>query len=99
MSTEQQAQTSAAAATDAAASPLLSQVIAATPANLRDIEWEGNRMGVGNLVAALLEEVNKGTVTVQKDVVRTVKGAIAQIDEVVSKQLSAIMHSAEFQKL
>ena len=99
MSTEQQAQTSAAATTDAAESPLLSQVIAATPANLRDIEWEGSRMGVGNLVGALLEEINKGTVTVQKDVVRTVKGAIAQIDEVVSKQLAAVMHSTEFQKL
>ena len=41
----------------------------------------------------------RGTVTWNKDVTRTLKAGIAAIDQVVSKQLSAIMHKKEFQQL
>ena len=52
-----------------------------------------------DLIKTLTEEAVKGTVTWSKDVTRTLKAGIAAIDEVVSKQLSAVMHTEEFQKL
>ncbi|MBI3861440.1 MAG: type VI secretion system contractile sheath large subunit [Planctomycetia bacterium] len=52
-----------------------------------------------DMIRALVEEVNKGTISVGKDVTRTIKSGIAAIDAVVSKQLAAVMHSPRFQKL
>ena len=51
------------------------------------------------LLAALTEEALKGTVTWSKDVTRSIQNGIDAIDEVLSKQLAAIMHSEEFQKM
>ena len=51
------------------------------------------------LLAALTEEALKGTVTWDKDVSRSIQNGIDAIDEVLSKQLAAIMHTAEFQKM
>jgi type VI secretion system protein ImpC len=51
------------------------------------------------LLAALTEEALKGTVTWDKDVTRSIQKGIDAIDEVLSKQLAAIMHSEEFQKM
>jgi type VI secretion system protein ImpC len=52
-----------------------------------------------NLVGKLVEEVMKGAVTVSKDTEAMLNARIAQIDEILSAQLNAIMHDPEFQKL
>jgi type VI secretion system protein ImpC len=51
------------------------------------------------LLKTLTEEALKGTVTYSKDVTRTLNLGIAAIDEAISKQLSAVMHHADFQRL
>ena len=50
-------------------------------------------------IATLIEEVMKGSVTVSKDVEATISARIADIDELLTRQLNEIMHAAEFQKL
>lgn len=87
---EQQAQDAAQAETTESSS-LLESAIAATK------QTERNR--AEDLLRTLTEEALKGTVTWNKDVTRTVKAGIAAIDEVVSKQLAAIMHQPSFQQL
>src|SRR4051794_4957244 len=51
------------------------------------------------MVGALVGEAMKGTLKWEKNVSRTITQAIQKIDEAVSKQLSAVMHAPEFQKL
>lgn len=51
------------------------------------------------LLAAIAEEALKGTVRFDRNVVKTLAAAVQEIDGVISKQLAAIMHDAEFQKL
>jgi type VI secretion system protein ImpC len=70
---------------------LLESAIAAT----RQTE----RSRAEELIKTLTEEALKGTITYDKDVTRTIKAGISAIDAAVSKQLAAIMHSPEFQKL
>ena len=87
---ERQAQQ--AQATEAAAEgSLLESAIAATKQTERDRAQE--------LLKTLAEEAMRGTVTWNKDVTRTIKAGIAAIDKVVSKQLSAVMHTPAFQQL
>ena len=87
---EEQKQQAAAETTEAGAS-LLEQAIGATR------QTERNR--AQELIQTLVEQANEGTFSISKDVVRTIKSGIAAIDKVVSTQLSAIMHTPEFQKL
>jgi type VI secretion system protein ImpC len=51
------------------------------------------------LVEALVNEALKGTVTWGKNVAQTIKAGIQALDEALSKQLAAVMHHPEFQKL
>jgi type VI secretion system protein ImpC len=51
------------------------------------------------LLKTLTEEALKGTVTFDKDVIRSLDAAIAAIDAKLSTQLAAIMHAPKFQKL
>ncbi|QDV45617.1 hypothetical protein Enr13x_54960 [Stieleria neptunia] len=51
------------------------------------------------LIKTLTEEALKGTVTFDKDVMRSINAAIAGIDAKMSTQLAAIMHNEKFQKL
>lgn len=51
------------------------------------------------LIKTLTEEALKGTVSFDKNVMKTISAGIAAIDAVISKQLAAIMHKPEFQKL
>lgn len=69
---------------------LLDQAIAKTKAPKERLD---------ELIKSLAGEAMKGTVTWDKNVSRTLAGAIAKIDALVSDQLAAIMHHAEFQKL
>jgi type VI secretion system protein ImpC len=70
---------------------LFDQVLNQTP-NVKEDEAK-------KLYTSLIEEALKGTATWDKDVTRTIQGAMARIDEAVSKQLSEIMHNERFQKL
>jgi len=50
-------------------------------------------------ITTLVEEVMKGTVRVSKDIEATINARIADIDELLSRQLNEIMHASEFQCL
>lgn len=76
---------------EAAEGSLLESAIAATKQTERDRAQD--------LLKTLTEEALKGTVTWNKDVTRTITAGIAALDQVVSKQLAAIMHHPDFQKL
>lgn len=66
-------------------------VLEATPAERRDV--------VSHAVQDLVAAVMAGTSTLDKNVSRTVNNRIAEIDRLMSKQLAAIMHHPDFQKL
>lgn len=70
---------------------LLDQAINFTPQTEPDRAKE--------LLKTLTEEALKGTVTWSKDVLRTLKAGQKAIDAAISKQLAAIMHHPDFQKL
>jgi len=69
----------------------LEQAISATKQTSRD-ETE-------DLLKTLIEEATEGTVKWDKNLTVTINSAIAQIDEVMSKQLSAVMHNEKFQQI
>lgn len=58
----------------------------------------GRESEVKQAIRVLVEEASKG-IKVSKDAYATIQARIAQIDALLSKQLSAVMHSPEFQKL
>lgn len=92
MSPEEQKAAEAQAAETTEESPgLLAAAIAATK------QTEKSR--AEELIRTLVEEAQKGAVSWDKNCTITVKKAIAGIDEVISKQLAAIMHHDKFQKL
>jgi type VI secretion system protein ImpC len=93
MSEAEQKQAAAAAETQTETKPsgALADAIAATKQTKPD--------AAEALIKTLVEEVNRGTVSIDKDVVRTINGGITAIDQVISKQLAAIMHESAFQKL
>lgn len=70
---------------------LLNTVLDLTPATARDQATD--------MVRTLIAEAQKGLVKFDKNLTRTINTAIAQIDAKLSKQLSAIMHHPDFQKL
>src|SRR4051812_23234277 len=81
----------AAATTEAQEGGLLDQVLAATK--------QTERSRAEDLIRTLTEEALKGTVTWSKNVTVTIKSAMWAIDQALSKQLAAIMHTPAFQKL
>ena len=74
-----------------ASDSLLEAAISATK------QTERNR--AEELIRTITEEALRGTVSVGKDVTRSIKAGIAAIDEAVSTQLAAVMHDPKFQKL
>jgi type VI secretion system protein ImpC len=64
-----------------------------------DATRQTKRSEAEDLIKTLVEQANKGTVKFDKSLTRTINAGIDAIDEVVSKQLSAIMHNEKFQKL
>ncbi|GJG86577.1 type VI secretion protein EvpB [Gemmatimonadetes bacterium T265] len=80
---------------------------AAAPALLDQIVAEG-RLGRGDeaardrgreLVRRFVEQVLEGAITVGRDTEAMVNARIAQIDDLISRQLNAVMHAPQFQKL
>jgi type VI secretion system protein ImpC len=80
-----------AATSEAKEVSLLDQVLEATK--------QTERSRAEELIHTLADEALKGTVTYSKNVTVTIKSAITAIDQTMSKQLSAILHNADFQKL
>jgi type VI secretion system protein ImpC len=70
---------------------LLQQVLGATKQTEPDRAKE--------LIGTLVDEALKGTVTYDKNVTRTIKAAITALDKAMSKQLAAVLHHPDFQKL
>ena len=89
--TAKEQQTAAEAEVQEAEVSFLDQAISATKQTPRD-ETEA-------LLKALTKEALGGTVTWDRNLSVTINKAIAEIDKVMSKQLSAIMRSEKFQKL
>ena len=87
-----EAQSSASAATTTTESTgLLDQVIGATKQTERD--------EAANMIRVLTEQALKGTVTFDRNLLRTFNRAIAEIDAKLSDQLNQIMHNERFTKL
>lgn len=87
----QEAQLAEAADGEVAELSFLEQAIGATKQTSRDETEE--------LLRTLTKEAMKGTVKWDKNLSVTVNAAIAAIDKLMSKQLSAIMHHEKVQKL
>ncbi len=52
-----------------------------------------------DLISELVSQVMEGAVVISENLSATLDARIAELDEVISEQLSAIMHAPEFQKL
>jgi len=52
-----------------------------------------------DLISELVQQVMTGTVVVSENLAATLDARIAELDEMLSDQLSAVMHAPEFQKL
>lgn len=91
MSAETQAAENEAALAEEVSLSLLDQAIGATKQTESDRARE--------LIRTLTDEAMKGTVTWNKNLTITFRQAIAQIDQLISTQLSEIMHHEEFQQL
>jgi type VI secretion system protein ImpC len=88
---EQAAAPAAAAPADDAGSGLLDRLLQATRQTERSRAQE--------LIRTLTEEALKGTLTYSKNVTQTIKQGMKAIDEALSKQLAAVMHHPDFQKI
>ncbi|WP_157269472.1 type VI secretion system contractile sheath large subunit [Azohydromonas aeria] len=83
------------AAAPAADMGLLSQIV--TQSKVARSQGEHDR--ARDLVAELVREVMQGTVQLSENLGAALDARIAQLDEIVSAQLSEVMHHPEFQKL
>jgi len=88
---EAQSDPKAAEGTLSEATSLLDQAISATK--------QTERSRAEELMKTLAEEVMKGTVTWSKNLTFTFREAIERLDETLSKQLAAVMHTDGFMKL
>src|SRR5512135_1622485 len=70
---------------------LLDQILDATKSTERD--------RAKDLIQTLTEEALKGTVTWSRNVTQTLTAGMRALDEALSKQLAAILHHPDFQKL
>jgi type VI secretion system protein ImpC len=60
---------------------------------------EQERAGTRDLIRELVDQILGGTVTISKDLVASLDARIAQLDALMSGQLSSILHAPEFQQL
>jgi type VI secretion system protein ImpC len=91
----EQVQAEAAEVTQEQEASLLDRIITETRIGRDEVQREQSR----RQIATLVEEVMQGTVRVSKDLESTINARIADIDELLSRQLNEIMHASEFQKL
>jgi type VI secretion system protein ImpC len=82
------------AATTTKEGSLLDDVISQTRSRNDEQRAESRRQ-----ITTLIEEVMQGQVRVSKDLEKTITARIADIDQLLTKQLNEIMHNKDFQKL
>lgn len=74
---------------------LLDQIVSQSKVAKTDTEHARAK----DLISELVKEVMQGTVTVSENLSSTIDARIAELDQLISDQLSEVMHAAEFQKL
>ena len=89
------AKTAAAPATAGHASSLLDHIVAESRVARSDTERERAK----DIISELVREVLDGTVVMSDNLSITLDARVADLDQLISVQLSEIMHHAEFQKL
>jgi len=95
MSDKATEQAQAGAAGAAAEDSLLDNILTRTRVARSDEE----RARTKDLIGEFVREALDGTVSTGKHVVHAIEERVAALDEAISKQLNAVMHSADFQKL
>jgi type VI secretion system protein ImpC len=90
MSSQLQAAPAAAEATD-----LLDRIVEESKVAKSSTEHERAR----DIIAELVNQVVQGTVTMSHNLSATLDARVAELDRMISAQLSAIMHAPAFQKL
>lgn len=88
-------QLQAQAVTEESSSSLLDQIVEHSKVATNASEKANARDQIGELV----DEVLAGTVTISKDLTASIDARIAELDQLLSDQVNAIMHHPEFQKL
>ncbi len=83
------------AVTEESSSSLLDQIVEHSKVATNASEKANARDQIGELV----DEVLAGTVTISKDLTASIDARIAELDQLLSDQVNAIMHHPEFQKL
>ena len=89
------AQPSASAAAAAAEGSLLDEIVTQSKVARSDTEHARAK----DIISELVREVMQGTVVVSDNLGVTLDARIAEIDQLLSEQLSEVMHNAEFQQL
>lgn len=92
---EAQVQAPETAVAEAAAPGLLDSIIEQSRVASSDSEKTHTR----NLISELVDQVLKGTVTVSSDLSASIDLRIAELDQLLSDQVNAIMHHPDFQRL
>lgn len=92
---EQQSQGQGTQSQAAVSGDLLEQIIDATQAVRRDVD----RSRVKEQLGHFMSEVTAGSLVVSGDLIDSIELRIAAIDEILSAQLSKVLHHAEFQRL
>jgi len=95
MSAQLQADTAPAAAPALASSELLDQIVEQSKVAKSSIEHARAR----DLISELVSQVLEGTVIVSDNLSATLDARVAELDRLISTQLSAVMHAPAFQKL
>lgn len=90
---DQQQQTAAGGATESGS--LLDAIID----NGKMARTEYQRETAKDIIGAFVNQIVDGSMTVDKDLIAMINRRIAQIDQIMSEQLDAIMHSEEVQKI
>ena len=95
MSAEAQLQEPESVVADAAAPSLLDSIIDQSRVATSDSEKRHTR----NLISELVDQVLKGAVTLSSDLSASIDLRIAELDQLLSDQVNAIMHHPDFQRL
>src|SRR5215467_6961745 len=86
----------ASAATATTTETVLLDTILDRGMRVRDEEQRAHATG---MIAEFVTKITEGYLAPSKDVVSALDKAVAQIDRLLSDQLNAIMHHADFQRL
>ena len=92
MSLQTSSQTAGAATTELA---LLDQIVEQSKVAKSSTEHARAK----DIISELVSQVMDGTVVVSNNLAATIDARVAELDAMISRQLSAIMHAPEFQKL